>query len=394
MSLREHWFLDPEVTYLNHGSFGACPKAVLAYQASLRERLEREPVRFFVHEMERMLDEARRVLAGFVGADPEGLVFVPNATTAANTVFRSLDLGPGDELLVTDHEYNAVRNALERAASLAGARVVVAKVPFPLESPDEIVGAVASRATERTRLCLVDHITSATALVLPVSDIVREMRRRNVPVFIDGAHGPGMVPLDIRSLGPDFYTGNCHKWLCTPKGSAFLWVTEDARERIRPLVISHGANSPRTDRSRYHLEFDWTGSMDPTAYLSIPEAIRFMGSLLPGGWPALMERNRALALAVRRTVCDALKIPLPCPDAMIGAMASFPLPDAPDSTTDGLAGHDPLHQALFERYRIEIPVFSWPAAPKRLIRISAQLYNAPEEYERLARALGELLHGS
>ncbi len=391
MSFRDHWLLDPDVTYLNHGSFGACPRIVLERQSAFRRRMETEPVRFFVHDLEERLDDARRILADFVGADPEGLAFVPNATTAVNTVLRSLDLEPRDELLATHHEYNAVRNALDRAASLSGARVVVSEIPFPLDSPDEVVEAVTSRVTDRTRFCFVDHITSATGLVFPVSAIVREMRSRGIPVFLDGAHGPGMLPLDIRSIGPDFYTGNCHKWLCTPKGSAFLWVGERWRDSVRPLVISHGANSPRTDRSRFHLEFDWTGSMDPTAYLSIPEAIRFLGSLLPGGWPELMERNHSMALAAREMVCDALRTSPPCPDEMIGAMASFPLPDADNESTQGLGGHDPIHRILFDKYRIEIPVFSWPAPPKRLIRISAQIYNSTEDYEKLVQALKELL---
>jgi len=391
MNVREYWSLNPEVAHLNHGSFGACPKPVLKCQRALRQRMEVEPVRFFVHELEELLDEARRTLAQFVGADPAGLVFVTNATTATNTVLRSLNFKPGDELLVTDHEYNAVRNALDHAAALSGAEVRVAEIPFPLISSDDAVEAVLAQVTDRTRFCLIDHITSATALVLPISTIVREMRARGIPIFIDGAHGPGMVPLDIRAIGADFYTGNCHKWLCAPKGSAFLWVSEDWRNVIRPLVISHGANSPRQDRSRYFLEFDWVGSSDPTAYLSVPAAIRIMGSLLPGGWPDLMEHNRRTALSARRKVCEALRIPPPCPEEMIGSIASFPLPDAEDSTTGGLGGHDLIHRELFDRYQIEIPIFTWPKPPRRVLRISSQIYNSPEEYENLARALGELL---
>jgi isopenicillin-N epimerase len=389
MDFRNLWLLDSDIAYLNHGSFGACPESVLDYQATLRERMEREPVRFFVHELESMMDDARQTLADFVHGDSEGLVFVTNATTAINTVLRSLELNPGDELLCTDHEYNAARNALNHAAALSEAQVVAAEVPFPIESPEQVLQALLDRVTDRTRFCLVDHITSATALVFPITDIVRHLRERGIVVLVDGAHGPGMVPLDMEEIGADFYTGNCHKWLCAPKGAAFLWIAEEWRDTVRPLVISHGANSLRTDRSRLLLEFDWVGTTDPTPFLSITESISYMGSLLPGGWPELMEHNRRMVLDARPKICDSLGIPLPCPEEMVGSIASFPLPDAKDANTAGLGGHDLIHQALFEQHRIELPIFSWPAPPKRVLRVSAQVYNRDDEYERLADVLRE-----
>lgn len=391
MNWRSLWLLDEAVTYLNHGSFGACPRAVLEAQSALRERMEREPVRFFASEFEGMLDRARRSLAEFVGARAEDIAFVPNATTAVNTILRALDLKPGDELLITDHEYNACRNATHVAAASAGARVVTAEIPFPLEGPDDVVEALLGRVSERTKVCLIDHVTSPTALVLPIERIVRELQEKRIVVLVDGAHGPGMLPLGVEAMGAEFYTGNCHKWLCAPKGAAFLWVREDWRRAVRPLVMSHGANSPRKDRSRFHLEFDWVGTMDLTPYLSVPEAIRYLGGLLPGGWPELMDRNRETALAARRRLCDRLGISLPCPDEMIGSIASFPMPDGESTAWDQIMDRDPIHRELFDRYQIEVPVFPWPHPPKRVLRISAQLYNTPQEYESLAEALAKVL---
>lgn len=386
------WSLDPDVTFLNHGSFGACPRPVLSAQARLREQLEREPVRFFVREFEALLDGARNQVAEFIGAAPDQLAFVPNATTGVNSVLRSLQFESGDELLTTDLEYNACRNALDFIADRVSARVVVAKIPFPIDSPDQVVEAVMERVSPRTRLALLDHVTSQTGLVFPIQQLAHQLAERNVDTLIDGAHAPGMVPLNLREIGATYYTGNCHKWLCAPKGAAFLYVRSDRHSAIRPLTISHGANSPRTERSRFQLEFDWTGTDDPTAYLCVPEAIRFMGSLLPGGWSELMARNRDMVLTARQLLCEALGVLPPCPPEMIGSIAVVPMPvRAPDIVETKLI--PPLQDALFERFGIEVPVISRSAAPKQLIRISAQLYNTREQYEYLGRALMELLAG-
>ncbi|WP_434043876.1 MULTISPECIES: aminotransferase class V-fold PLP-dependent enzyme [Sorangium] len=386
-AVRELWPLEPGVTFLNHGSFGACPRAVLEAQQRYRDQMERQPVRFFLREIEPLLDAARGELASFVGADPEDLVFVPNATAGVNTVLRSLPLGADDEICVTDHGYNACRNAAEAAAARAGARVVVAAVPFPIEAPEQVVEAVLAAVGPRTRLVLVDHVTSPTGLVFPVAALAAELAGRGVDLLIDGAHAPGMVPLDLRALGAAYYTGNCHKWLCAPKGAGFLHVRRDRQGAIRPLVISHGANSPRADRSRFLLEFDWTGTSDPSAALCVADAIRFLGALLPGGWPALRAHNRATALAARDLLCEALGCRPPGPDAMVGALATVPLPDAPSSPPR----LDPLQDALLDRWGIEVPVFAWPASPRRWLRISAQIYNERSHYERLAAALAAAL---
>ena len=384
------WMLDPTVVFLNHGSFGSCPRPVLEFQQSLRELLERQPVRFLVREIEERLDAARVELSRFVGAQPENLVFVTNATTGINTILRSVASQPGDEWLVTNHEYNACRNALSLEAERRGVRVIVAEIPFPLKSPDEVLEGVISRVTSRTRLALLDHITSQTGLVLPIERLVRELDARGVDTLVDGAHAPGMVPLNLEALGAAYYTGNCHKWMCAPKSAALLHVRADRQAQIRPLVISHGANSPRKDRSRFQIEFGWMGTSDPTSILSVPEALRQVAALKPGGWPEVMRTNHELALEARRLLCEALEIPPPAPDEMIGSLASVPIPHGASSEPPRSALYlDPLQDWLVEKHSIEVPVIPWPAPPRRLLRISAQLYNRREHYVKLAAALRE-----
>jgi len=387
--MKEHWLLEPEIAFLNHGSFGAAPIAVLEKQAELRAQLEREPVRFMIKELEPLLDEARRELAEFVGASTDDIAFLPNATAGVNAVLRSLDLDEKEELIVTSHEYNASRNALDFVATMNGAKVVPVEIPFPIDSPDVVVERVLAAVTDRTRLLLIDHVTSQTGLIFPIATIIREMSARGIDTLVDGAHAPGMLPLNLRELGAAYYTGNLHKWVCAPKGAAFLYVRQNRRYKIRPVSISHGANAARTDRSRFHLEFDWTGTFDPTAWLSVPTALRFIPSLVDGGWPEVMRRNHALVLQARDLLCERLGIAHPAPDAMLGSMAAFPIPDG-DASIFG--DNDPLHSALLDRYGIEVPVMPWPAPPKRTLRVSAMLYSRLDEYERLAAALDELLH--
>lgn len=386
------WPLDPDVIFLNHGSFGACPTEVLRHQAELRARMEAEPVRFLLRELPDRLAAARQDLGAFVGADADDLAFVTNATSGVNAVLRSLSLAPGDDLLVTDHAYRACRNAIDFVAAGAGARVVVASVPFPVGSPGAVVEAVLATVTPRTRLALLDHVTSPTGLVLPIDDLVAALATRGVDVLVDGAHAPGMLPLDLRGLGAAYYSGNCHKWLCAPKGAAFLWVRRDRQADVRPLTISHGATASQPDRSRFRLEFDWTGTGDPTAWLTVPTCIEYLGSLVEGGWPALRARNRALALEARKLLCEALEVDAPCPDAMVGTLAAVPLPDG-SARQLGWRQTEPLQQRLFDHWGIEAPIVSWPAPPRRLVRVSAQLYNDRDQYVRLAAALRKELAG-
>ena len=392
-----HWTLDPGVEFLSHGTYGAVPRPVLAEQQAWRDRFEAEPVRFFSADLEPAMDQARAALADFVGADPDDIAFVPNATAGTNAVLRSLRFAAGDELLTTDHGYNAAKNAMQYVADRDGARVVVAPVPFPSGGPDEVAAAVIGALSPRTRLVVLDHITSATALLFPIERLVGELGERGIETLIDGAHAPGQVPLSLGSLGATYYTASLHKWVCAPKGSGFLWVRRDRQPAIRPLAISHGANSPRRDRSRYREEFDWTGTADPSAHLAVPAAIRFGAGLLPGGWDALRSRNHDLALAARDLLCRALGIPAPAPDSMIGAMASVPLPiEARPGQVQGIDLYgDPVHDSLAQR-GMQVMVTPRPQRPdggpwRRLVRISAAAYNDVSQFERLADALPAVL---
>ena len=387
--LASHWTLDPAVTFLNHGSFGACPRAVLQAQADLRARLEAEPVRLLARELEGLQDAVRQALGAFLNADPEGLTLVANATVGVNTVLANLQLAPGDEILVLDHGYAACRNAVDRVAARLDARVVVAQVPFPLVADDAVLEAMARVLTPRTRFCLIDHVTSPTALVLPLARIVPWLKARGVAVLVDGAHAPGQVAVDLTALNAEYYTGNCHKWLCAPKGAAFLHVRADRRAGFVPLITSHGMAVARTDRSRFRLEHDWTGTGDPTPWLTVPAALAWMAQLQPGGWPARQAANHALVLQARDLLCAALDVPPPAPDAMLGAMAAIPLPPL-SVPPQPPSLFDPLQDHLWHAHGIEVPVMDWPSPRVRLIRISAQAYNSLDQFHFLADQLRAL----
>ena len=385
------WNLDPSITFLNHGSFGACPEAVLARQRALRDRMEAEPVRFLDLDLPGLLDEARAEIGRFLGADLEGLAFVPNATAGVNTILQSLRFEPGDELLANDHEYNATLNALATVAERARGRVVRVSIPLPIRHPEEVVEAILAGVTPRTRVALISHVTSVSGLVFPIETIVRELDRLGVDTLVDAAHAPGQVPVDVGVLGAAYWTGNGHKWLCGPKGAGVLHVREDRRAGVLPLVTSHGRNDPRSDRPTLWKEFDWQGTGNPTPFLALPDAIQLIGSLQSGGWPAHMAVNRALVLAGRDLINERLGLEPIAPDSMVGSMAALALPIAPDEATT-----DALSTSLAAEDHIEVPVGPFPvraarepgAAPSAaLLRLSAQRYNEPEDYERLADAL-------
>lgn len=380
------WALEPGTHHLNHGSFGAVLEEVLDLQAEWRARFEANPSRFVFRDLEPAMDGGRDAVAEFVGADPAGIAPVRNATTGVASVLRSIEpeLRPGDQLLTTAHDYNAVRQILRYSAARTGAELIVARVPFPIDDPSQVTEAVLADVGPRTRLAVIDHITSPTSLVFPVESIVDALEPE-VPVLVDGAHGPGQVPLSIDALGASWYTGNLHKWVCAPKGAAFLHTRADRIEMTVPPVISHGYNAAATSPiDRYRLMFDWLGTDDFSAWAVVPDALRLVGGLETGGWEGLMKRNHDLVLEGRRILAESLQIGLPAPETLVGAMASLILADrdGPDPGGD----LSPLTDELFDVGLMAL-VMNWPHWPRQLLRVSAHLYNTPDDYTVLAEAL-------
>ncbi len=386
MSYRTHWQLDPQIDFLNHGSFGATPRVVTAAQRAFQDELEWDPIEFLAPErsLNSKLDHVRQIVSDLVGADPSDLAFVRNATEGVNAVLRSLPLDAGDEILVTNHGYNACTNAAEYVAKRSGATVRVAHIPFPFSGVDAVMDAVERELHGRTRLLLIDHVTSPTGVVFPIAPVIELAHQRGVRVLVDGAHGPGMVPLNLNTLDADYYTANHHKWLCGPKVSGLLWVAPQWHEEIRPTVISHAANRSQSDRSRFLAEFDWTGTFDPSPLLALPTAIDFLSSLFPAGMRGLMNANHAAAIAARNVLAETLEIGPPVPDAMLGSLVTVPLPIASSRSRDQWAS---LQQRLREHHLFELPVFPGFVAGTWFLRISLQAYNDIQQVERLAEVL-------
>ncbi len=348
--------------------------------------MEAEPVQFLWRHFEERLDPVRSVLAQFLGARSQDLVLTTNATSGVNAVARSIRLRRGDELLTTNADYNACRNVLREAARRAGARIVVAPVPFPIGNANQVIEPILRAVTSRTRMAMIDHVTSDTGLVLPVARIIRELEARGVDTLVDGAHAPGMLRLDLSQLRPAYYTGNLHKWVCAPKGAAFLWAREDRQGALNPVVISHGQNRAREGHTPFQDRFDWPGTFDPSAWFCVGKAIEWMGNLLPGGWNELRRRNHDLAVQGRQLLCDRLGVEAPCPAAMLGSMATIPLPDRfQDVPPSGRIDAEQLR--LYDEFGIEVPFSRMGQRALRCFRVSAQIYNSPAEFTYLADVL-------
>lgn len=377
--MRDLFLLQPDVVFLNHGSFGACPRPVFkAYQAWQLE-LERQPVEFLGRRFVTLMSEARKALSTFVGADADDLVYVPNATTGLNTVARSLPLGPGDEVLSTDHEYGALDHTWRFVCGKRGARYVRRSIPLPVKSVEQVVQAIWSGVTERTRVIFLSHITSPTAIILPVTELVRRARRAGIITVIDGAHAPGQIPLDLPALGVDFYSGNAHKWMLSPKGAAFLYARREVQHLLEPLVVSWGWDPKKPGNSRFIDTHEYQGTKDIAAYLAVPVAIRFMGE---HDWPSVRRACHKLVRYAREriTALTGLEAITPDDPAWFAQMASFPLPPC---------DADALKQRLYEEYHIEIPICTWNG--RQFVRISVQGYNTQADIDSLVEALAELL---
>ena len=389
--LAKHWNLDADCVFLNHGSFGATPNEIRLEQRKWQDLLEDEPVRFYEDLAMEFMENSRKALAIMLECDAEDLALVENATTGVNTVLRSLEFNAGDEILVPDHAYQACRNAIDFVAQRWGVKVVTVNIPFPIGVLHTAYDIIMAGVTERTVLAMIDTVTSPTGLLMPFEQLTKELEAKGVAVLLDAAHGIGMVPLSLDKLGASYTTSNCHKWMCAPKGSAFLHVRKDLQHDIHPLTISHGMTFPLGDTTRFRHEFDWTGTRDISAACSIPATIEYMENMVDGGWPAIMKHNHDLAMEGRRILCERLGLDEPCPEDMIACIATLELPEGGDA---GIPLHepDPLHKVLQDKYGIQVPVWSWESPKGRYIRISAQLYNHVDEYHYLADALATELN--
>lgn len=386
--MRHLFLLDPEVIFLNHGSFGACPASVFEVYQSYQRELERQPVDFLVRRTDNLaaaptgrvtprglLNDARARLATYLNTSPDNLVFVTNATVGINTIARSLPLQPGDEILSTDHEYGAVDKTWQFVCHKTGARLVSQPIPVPVTDHAQMIETLWQGVTSRTRVISLSHITSPTALIFPVANICRRAREAGILTVIDGAHAPGQIPVDLDSIGADFYTGNCHKWMCAPKGSAFLYVRPEHHATIEPLIISHGWEPEGTFVSRNQ----WQGTRDIAAFLSVPAAIEFQEA---HNWSAIRARCHDMARELRARMADLTGLKPVAPDngEWFAQMVAIPLPPC--------SPHD-LSAALYERYHIEAPLL--PRPDRTYIRVSFQAYNTQDDADRLVQALSALL---
>jgi isopenicillin-N epimerase len=372
--------LDPDWLTVNHGSFGATPRVVLAAQEGWRRRMEAQPSYFMRRILPTALRDAAAALGTLIGGDGRDIAFLENATTGCNAVLRSLRLQPGDEVLVLSHVYGAVRNTVRHVTDRAGARMVEATLPFPGTTEAGILAALAGGLSAHTRLAVLDHITSASALVLPIARLIAACHTAGVPVLVDGAHAPGQVALDMRAIDADWYVGNCHKWLMAPKGSAFIWAAPDRQAELHPVTISHGYGLGFLE------EFDWTGTRDPSAFLAVPDAIAFHHRL---GGAALMARNKALAAEATALVARRLNTEAGATGELAGSMGLVRLPltgEASVARAKELRGH------MLDA-RCDIPLHAQSDAI--WLRLSAQAYNEQADYEKLAEIVARVVreHG-
>ena len=381
LSLKEHFLLDPNIVFLNHGSYGAAPKPVFEAYQNWQQRLERQPVLFLGREMNGLFLEARKALGEYLNADADDLVYIPNATHGINIIAHSLNFQPGDEILTTDHEYGACDYTWEFLCQKNGANYIHQPIPLPVHTEDEIVEEFLKRITSRTKVIYLSHITSATALRLPVEKICRRARDLGLLSIVDAAHSPGQMPLDLQQLGADVVFGNCHKWMLAPKGAAFLFVKRELQHLVEPFVVSWGyhADPEFTTGSRFIDLLQWTGTRDTTAALTVPTAIQFMRE---HNWDQVRCQCHGLLSQAIQRVCELsnMQPPYPVDSDFYHQMATAPLPPSNLGV---------LKSRLYEEYKIEVPLVQWQ--DKQFIRISIQGYNDQDDIDHLLRALEMLL---
>ncbi|MCC9657464.1 aminotransferase class V-fold PLP-dependent enzyme [Rhodopirellula halodulae] len=386
------WLIRKDLDFLNHGSFGATPRCVFEEQHHWQRQLENDPIEFLAPERSLLpkLDRVRQVVGKEVNASPNDIAFVRNATEGVNAVIRSLPLSADDQILVTNHGYNACINAVQEAARSAGASVLNAQVPFPIRHPDEVLDAIRTQLTPNTKWMLLDHVTSPTGIVFPIAELVDIAHSNGTRVMVDGAHAPGMLPLNLSELNADYYTANHHKWWCGPKVSGFLHVAAEHQSEVLPSIISHGANLEGFGPTPFQSQFNWPGTFDPSPLIALPTAIDFLANLFPSResnrLDGLIKRNHDLVVQARRLLLDRLALAEPAPESMLGSLATIPIPAWKNHSNAEILA---IRQTLRAKHRLELPIFRFDEE-NVCLRISAQAYNSIEQYERLADAVAEL----
>lgn len=379
-SLKSHFLLDPKITFLNHGSFGATPKPVFKEYQLWQHELEKQPVEFLGRRMTSLLAESRAVLGNFLGTHADNLVYTQNVTISLNIVARSLELGPGDEVLSTDHEYGAMDRMWRFLSRERGFRYVNQHIDMPITTEDKFIEGFWRGVTPRTRVIFMSHITSPTAIIFPVKEIIHRARMAGILTVIDGAHVAGQLPLHLDSLGADFYGGNLHKWLCAPKGAGFLYARPKVQHLLKPLVVSWGYESEYPSGSEFVDHHEWWGTRDMAAFLSVPKAIEFQKE---NNWDEVRDACHQLVTYAQNQICELTGLaPLhPQTDSWYRQMASAPLLAVTDTNL--------LKKRLYDDYRVEIPVIEWNG--NKLIRVSVQGYNTKRDVDALLSALSILL---
>jgi len=379
-SLRRQFLLDPGVTFLNHGSFGATPREVFRDYQRWQRELERQPVEFLGRRFNNLMRASRISLAEYIHTSAENLVYTPNVTVSINVVARSLNLGPGDEVLSTNHEYGACDRAWRFLSREHGFTYKNQPIPVPVATREGLVDALWEGVTSRTRVIFLSHITSPTAIIFPVAEVCARARREGILTIVDGAHAPGQIPLDIPAVGADFYGGNLHKWLCAPKGAGFLYARPEVQDLLKPLVVSWGYESETPSRSTFIDCFEWTGTRDVSAYLAVPAAIKFQAD---HDWATVRHDCHGLVREAQARICALTGLSPLHPDdpSWFAQLVAAPLPDETDTAV--------LKERLYNEYRVEVPLIVWNG--KKLIRVSIQGYNSRRDVDILLKALKNLL---
>jgi len=373
--LATHFQLDPDITFLNHGSYGACPKPVFDVYQNWQRELERNPVEFIGMRLPDLLTESRNRFGPYLGSDPDNIVYVRNATFGINIVARSLKLNPGDEVLTTNHEYGAVNNTWQFNCDRQGAVYVNCPISLPIEDPQDVVDQLWAGVTEKTKVISISHITSPTALIMPVEEICKRAGEAGITTVIDGAHAPGQIDLNMEAIGADYYSGNAHKWLSSPKGAAFLYARPERQEALDPLSVSHGWHRPNSDNSQFLDYFSATGTDDPASFLSVPAAIKFQEK---NDWPKVRAACNALLREAESRILALSNLPSISPDSMFSQLRAISIP--------GKAS-DYIH--FWEKYKIIVPIFEWNG--HTFVRVSVQGYNTPEDIDRLVDAIADVV---